>query len=66
MVRVEGTLVKRFTVGGAAPSHAKAAPASFAGNPPLFGHPEWEVYVLEADNDLEVTFRATAGRSAPA
>ena len=61
-VRVDGTLIKRFTVGGEAPAHAKAAPASFAGNPPLFGHPEWEVYVLEADNDLEVTFRATAGQ----
>ena len=61
-VRVDGTLVKRFTVGGEAPSHAKAAPASFAGNPPLFGHPEWEVYVLEADNNLEVTFRASAGQ----
>ena len=61
-IRVDGTLVKRFTVGGEAPSHAKAAPASFAGNPPLFGHPEWEVYVLEADNNLEVTFRASAGQ----
>ena len=61
-VRVDGTLIKRFTVGGEAPSHAKAAPASFAGNPPLFGHPEWEVYVLEADNNLEVTFPVTAGQ----
>ena len=48
-VRVDGVLVKRFTVGGGAPPHAKAVPASFAGNTPLFGHPDWEVYVLEAD-----------------
>ena len=61
-LRVDGTLIKRFTVGGEAPSHAKAAPASFAGNPPLFGHPEWEAYVLEADNNLEVTFPVTAGQ----
>ncbi len=61
-VRVDGVLIKRFTVGGGAPPHAKAVPASFAGNTPLFGHPDWEVYVLEADNDLEVTFPARAGQ----
>ena len=61
-VRVDGALIKRFTVGGGAPPHAKAVPASFAGNTPLFGHPDWEVYVLEADNNLEVTFPATAGQ----
>ena len=60
-VRVDGRLVRRFTVGGGAPPDAKAVPASFAGNTPLFGDPEWEVYVLEADNDLEVTFPARAG-----
>ena len=60
-VRVDGQLLKRFTVGGEAPPHANAAPASFAGNTPLFGHPDWEAYVLGADEDLEVTFRAEAG-----
>ncbi len=60
-VRVDGRLIKRFTVGGAAPPHATPVPASFAGNTPLFGHPDWETYVLEADNDLEVTFNAEAG-----
>ena len=60
-VRVDGQLVTRFAVGGAAAPHATAAPASFAGNSPLFGHPDWEAYVLEADNDLEVTFDAAAG-----
>ena len=61
-VRVDGVLIKRFTIGGGAPPYAKPPPASFAGNTPLFGHPEWEVYVLEADNDLEVTFPARAGQ----
>ena len=61
-VRLDGVLIKRFTIGGGAPPHAKAVPASFAGNTPLFGHPDWEVYVLEADNDLEVSFLATAGQ----
>ena len=61
-VRLDGRLIKRFTVGGGAPPHASAAPASFAGNTPLFGHPEWEAYVLGADEDLEVTFSAAAGQ----
>ena len=60
-VRIDGRLIRRFTVGGGAPPHAAAAPASFAGNTPLFGHPDWEAYVLEADEDLAVTFRAAAG-----
>ena len=60
-VRVDGRLIERFTVGGDAPPHARAAPASFAGNTPLFGHPDWEAYVLGADADLAVTFRAAAG-----
>ena len=60
-VRVDGRVVTRFTVGGGAPPHATAAPASFAGNTPLFGHPDWETYVLEADEDLQVRFHAEAG-----
>ena len=60
-VRIDGRRIERFTVGGEAPPHATAAPASFAGNTPLFGHPDWEQYVLGADEDLEVTFRAEAG-----
>ncbi len=60
-LRVDGRLIKRFTVGGDAPPHARSAPASFAGNTPLFGHPDWEAYVLAADADLAVTFRAAAG-----
>ena len=60
-VRIDGRRIERFTVGGDAPPHATAAPASFAGNTPLFGHPDWEKYVLGADEDLEVTFSAEAG-----
>ena len=60
-VRVDGRLVTRFTVGGGAAAHATAAPASFAGNTPLFGHPDWETYVLGADEDLQVRFHAEAG-----
>ena len=60
-VRIDGRLIKRFTVGGEAAAHATAAPASFAGNTPLFGHPDWEQYVLGADEDLVVTFPAEAG-----
>ncbi len=60
-VRIDGSLIERFTVGGDAPPHASAAPASFAGNTPLFGHPDWEQYVLGADAELEVTFSAEAG-----
>ena len=60
-VRIDGRLIERFTVGGEAAPHATAAPASFAGNTPLFGHPDWEQYVLGADEDLAVTFPAEAG-----
>ena len=60
-VRIDGRLIKRFTVGGDALPHATAAPASFAGNTPLFGHPDWEQYVLGADEDLVVTLPAEAG-----
>ena len=60
-VRVDGVLIERFIVGGGAPSDATAAPASFAANTPLFGHPDWEAYVLGADENLEVIFRAEEG-----
>ena len=56
-VRIDGALVKKFTVGGA--SHGKPAPSSFCGN--LFGDPEWEFYVREGDGDLEAEFPVAAG-----
>ncbi len=54
-VRLDGAIVKRFTVGGA--SVGKPAPSSFCGN--LFGDPEWEFYVREGDADLEASLAVT-------
>jgi mono/diheme cytochrome c family protein len=56
-VRVDGAIVKKFPIGGEA--KGKAPPASFAGN--IFGAPDWERYVLTADANLDVRFRAKAG-----
>jgi mono/diheme cytochrome c family protein len=57
-VRLDGARIGRFTVGGE--KRGKSAPASFCGN--LFGDPEWEFYVHEADAGLELRFAAKAGR----
>ena len=64
-VRVDGRLDRpEFHRSAAArPPHATAAPASFAGNTPLFGHPDWETYVLGADEDLQVTLPRRGGRA---
>jgi hypothetical protein len=56
-VRLDGQLIKSFTVGGAAPG--KPAPASFSGN--VSGDPEWETYMHFADDPLEVRFPSRAG-----
>ena len=56
-VRVDGALIKKFPVGGG--TKGKAPPASFAGN--IFGDPDWERYVLNGDEGLEVHFPAKAG-----
>jgi cytochrome c551/c552 len=56
-VRLDGKLVKTFTVGGEA--KGKPAPASFVGQIP--GDPEWEQYMHTADAGLEVRFPAQAG-----
>jgi cytochrome c5 len=56
-VRVDGALVKRFSIGGE--STGRSAPASYAGN--IFGDPEWEKYALYADAGLKVRFPAKAG-----
>ncbi len=58
-VRVDGKLVKQFTVGGAAPG--KSSPASFSGAGNSFGDPGWERYMLTADDGLEVRVPVTAG-----
>ena len=56
-VRVDGELVKSFTVGGEA--GGTPAPLSFGGNLP--GDPEWEQYALRLDDDLHARVPVRAG-----
>jgi hypothetical protein len=56
-VRLDGALLKRFTVGGDAPG--RPAPVTFAGN--MQGDAAWEIYMHTADDALEVRFPAKAG-----
>ena len=56
-VRLDGKLIKTFTVGGEATG--RRAPASFVGQ--IQGDPEWEQYMHSADAGLEVRFPAKAG-----
>jgi hypothetical protein len=56
-VRLDGQLVKTFTVGGE--GKGRRAPASFVGQ--IQGDPEWEQYMHSADAGLEVRFPAKAG-----
>ena len=61
-VRLDGVLLKRFTVGGKA--QGRAAGASYAGDgePGFAGAPEWEKYMqLEGDAGLEVSARVGSG-----
>ncbi len=58
-IRLDGKLVKRFTVGGEAPG--RSSPASFAGAGNSFGDPEWEKYMHGADEGLEIRVSAKAG-----
>jgi hypothetical protein len=61
-VRVDGVLLKRFTVGGKA--QGRPAGASYAGDgePGYAGAPEWEKYMqLDGDAGLEVSAPVTAG-----
>ena len=57
-VRLDGVLVRTFTVGGEEPDGVQA-PASYGGN--QFGDPEWEEYMLFADANMRVRFQATGG-----
>ena len=57
-VRLDGRLVTSFVFGGEEPEGIQA-PASYAGN--LFGDPEWEEYMLHADDGMRVRFEAKAG-----
>jgi hypothetical protein len=56
-VRLDGMLVKRFTVGGE--GKGMTTPENYAGNTP--GDPEWEKYMLTADRGLEVRATVKAG-----
>ena len=56
-VRIDGELVKRFTVGGEA--HGRPAPVTFTIAEP--GDPEWETYLQTADERLEVRVPIQAG-----
>ena len=56
-IRIDGELVKRFTVGGEA--RGRPAPVTFTIAEP--GDPEWEAYLHEADDRLEVRVPVAAG-----
>ena len=56
-IRVDGALVKRFTVGGEA--RGRPSPATFTIAEP--GDPEWEEYLHQADDQLEVRVPIQAG-----
>jgi mono/diheme cytochrome c family protein len=56
-IRLDGSRVREFTVGGDAPGNP--APASYEGN--IFGEPAWERYMHEADAGLEVRIPVRAG-----
>jgi hypothetical protein len=61
-VRVDGTLVKRFTVGGAAKGRAAAASYAGDGEPNFAGAPEWEEYMqVGGDAGLDVRLPMKAG-----
>ena len=61
-IRLDGALLTRFTVGGAA--QGRPAGASYAGDgePGFAGDPEWEEYMqISGDADLEVRVPVEAG-----
>jgi mono/diheme cytochrome c family protein len=61
-VRLDGRLLKRFTVGGSAPGTPAAASYAGDGEPGFAGAPEWETYMqLTGDAGLEVRVPVAAG-----
>ncbi len=61
-VRLDGKLLKRFTVGGGARGRAAAESYAGDGEPGFAGDPEWERYMqVEGDAGLEVAARVSAG-----
>jgi hypothetical protein len=61
-VRLDGRLLKRFTVGGSAPGRPAAASYAGDGEPGFAGAPEWEAYMqLTGDAGLELRVPVQAG-----
>jgi hypothetical protein len=62
-VRLDGRLLKRFTVGGGAKGRPAAASYAGDGEPGFAGDPDWEKYMqTEGDAGLELRVPITAGR----
>lgn len=61
-VRLDGRLLKRFTVGGSAPGRPAAASYAGDGEPGFAGAPEWETYMQTGgDAGLEIRVPISAG-----
>jgi len=61
-IRLDGKLLKRFTVGGAGKGRAAASSYAGDGEPGFAGDPEWETYMqLTGDAGLEVRVPVQAG-----
>ncbi len=61
-VRLDGRLLERFSVGGAAPGTPAAASYAGDGEPGFAGDPDWETYMqLTGDAGLEVRVPVEAG-----
>jgi len=61
-VRLDGRLLKRFTVGGGAKGRPAASSYAGDGEPGFAGDPEWETYMqLTGDAGLEVRTQVQAG-----
>jgi len=61
-LRLDGKLLKRFTVGGGAKGRPAAASYAGDGEPGFAGDPEWEKYMqITGDADLEVRVPIKAG-----
>jgi len=61
-IRIDGALVDRFTVGGAARGRPAAASFAGAGEVGFAGDPQWEEYMqVTGDAGLEVSVPVTAG-----
>ena len=61
-IRLDGALLKRFTVGGGARGRPAAASYAGDGEPGFAGDPEWEKYMqLDGDAGLEIHLPIKAG-----